>query len=245
MENTAIEWTDNSLNPIIGCTKIAPGCDNCYAAKSYPVKMMGIKWGPGEERRETKSWEANALRWNRKAAKSGVQAKVFCASLSDICDKEWPDGVRDRLWDLIRLTPHLTWQLLTKRSTLINKYIPEDIRTLRNVWLGVSVEDRMHGVRRIHDLLDTECNLRWLSVEPLLEDLDLWPHELEGIGWVVIGGESGPGARKLDGVWVERIINSCREAKVPVFFKQWGVGAGHHGGCDLNGIEIKEFPCTP
>lgn len=123
-EQSKIEWTDNTFNPVWGCTQIAPGCDNCYA-KELDRRFGGGHWGPQNMPRRTKIQNWNKVRkWNEHASITRQQTKVFCASMADVCDKNWEQEWRDDLWRLVRETPHLTWQLLTKRATLIEKYIP-------------------------------------------------------------------------------------------------------------------------
>jgi len=239
-ETTGISWTDSTFNPWWGCTKVAPGCDHCYAAamdkrtggthfESTPPRVMSDQ-----------NWN-RPLRWNREATKSGVRHKVFCGSMCDWTDNKAPEGQLDRLWSLIRVTPMLDWQLLTKRAPNIMKSLPDDWGNgYANVWLGVTVEDRAHGRPRLEWLSSIPARVRFLSVEPLLEDLgDL---DLTGIDWVIIGGESGPLARPMQEAWAENIIRQCRMQGVRVYFKQHGGRRADKGGCVIGGVEIKEFP---
>lgn len=236
---TGILWTDSTFNPWWGCTKIAPGCDNCYA-EDLDRRNGGNHWGVGTKPRVTgdKNWK-QPIKWN-KAAASGKPHKVFCGSMCDWTDNNVEPEVRDRLWDLIRATPHLTWQLLTKRATNIEKCLPADWGDgYANVWLGVTVEDKAFGLKRMEVLKKIPAKVRFLSCEPLLEDLGVV--DLDGIHWVIVGGESGPNARPMHGDWAVNVIASAYEQGVPVFFKQWG-GAETKGGCEIFGSEIKEFP---
>jgi protein gp37 len=180
------------------------------------------------------------LRWNKAAQRSGSRHLVFSGSMCDWADNNAPSGQRDRLFDLIRQTPSLTWQLLTKRQPNIHRYLPDDWHDgYDNVWLGVTVENQKDGLPRLHRLRNIPAKLRFLSIEPLLEDLgDI---DLTGIHWVIIGGESGNRARPMEPEWVDNIIRQCREQQVPVFFKQWG-GRANKGGCLIVGAEVKEWP---
>jgi protein gp37 len=239
-EETEIAWTDSTFNPWWGCTKVAPGCDNCYA-EALHNRFGGGHWGPGTTPRmmSIQNWN-KPRRWQREAEASGVRRKVFCGSMCDWTDKNAPDGQRERLWQLIRETPNLDWQLLTKRAGNIEKCLPDDWGDgYQNVWLGVTVEDRAHGLKRMEMLKTIPAIVRFLSMEPLLESIG--PIELDGIDWVIVGGESGPNARPLKSAWVNDIYNQCGEQMTPFFFKQWG-GRKDKGGCLLNGIEIKQWP---
>lgn len=239
---TGIEWTDHTFNPWWGCTKISPGCANCYAERDAARYGHGV-WGPTAPRRffGTKHW-LEPLRWEIAARKAGVRRRVFCASMADLfeaADYDGPDeiGARMRvelvrLWEVIRSTTHLEWLLLTKR--------PENIRELapggwpQNVRVGVSVESQ-DFIWRIKSLLNSGAPHPWVSYEPALGPVDLaswFPHEIEisqvasvwreGIEWVIVGGESGPGARPFDLAWARSTVKQCRAAGVPVFVKQLG-----------------------
>jgi protein gp37 len=160
--------------------------------------------------------------------------------MCDVFDKKAPAGERERLWALIRKTPNLTWQLLTKRAPNIHRFLPYDWgEGYANVWLGVSVENRADGLPRIEQLRQIPARVRFLSIEPLLENLG--PLNLFGIHWVIVGGESGSRARPMDPSWVKRIRRQCIGQHVPLFFKQWG-GRRDKGGCLLNGLEVKQWP---
>ena len=239
-ETTEIAWTDSTFNPWWGCTKVGPGCDHCYA-EAFDKRTGGNYWGKGSSPRilSADNWR-KPHRWQRQADKDGEPRKVFCGSMCDWADKNAPEGQRERLWELIRETPALRWQLLTKRAPNIAKCLPDDWGNgYSNVWLGVTVENRKHGLRRLEVLREIPASVRFLSVEPLLEDLgDL---DLTGIGWVIVGGESGHHARAMQPEWVERIETRCREQNTPFFFKQWG-GRRNKGGCLFGGREVKQWP---
>jgi len=242
-DTTAISWTDHTWNPWWGCTKIAPGCDNCYAA-ALDKRTGGDYWDVHTKPRRTSEAYWNLPhRWNRKAEKEGHRRKVFCGSMMDWCDKDAPPMAREFLWSAIKSTPWLDWQLLTKRASLIRQNLPYDWGDgYDNVWLGVTVENRQHGLPRIEELRRIPAKVRFLSCEPLLEHINIKPRRLEGIHWVIIGGESGPGCRPMIRDWVIDIMDDCHFADVPVFFKQWGGNKAGKGGDLFDGREIKEWP---
>ncbi|CAO3426567.1 phage Gp37/Gp68 family protein [Azospirillum argentinense] len=192
-ENSAIEWTDATFNPWIGCTKVSPACDHCYA-ETLSKARLGVPWGAGQPRRRTSVQNWNLpLRWNRKAAKEGRRMRVFCASLADVFDAEVPDDWRDDLFALIAATPHLDWLLLTKRPKVMRDFANRAARCgehwlaskgappvqwpLPNVWLGTTVENQAMAEARIPHLLATPAAVRFLSMEPLLGPVDL--HRLD------------------------------------------------------------------
>lgn len=173
-ENSAIEWTHHTFNPWIGCTKVGPGCDNCYASDLATVRL-GVKWGPGEERRHTaaSTWKQPRT-WDRKAAAAGIRYRVFCASLADVFDKEVPAEWRAELFQLIRETPHLDWLLVTKRIGNAAKMAEAAGGFPGNVWLGATIVNQMEANRDIPKLLWTEGpKVRFLSMEPLLGPVEL------------------------------------------------------------------------
>ena len=221
MENSGISWTDNTFNPWVGCTKVSAGCDHCYAESQS--RWTGFaKWGPGAVRRVTgdANW-LNPIKWNRRAQEIGTRTKVFCASMADVFDGEALTDARERLWDLIRVTPFLEWQLLTKRPTNIDRFLPKDWGDgYPNVWLGVSAENREFALRRISVLQSIPAAIRFVSAEPLLDDLG--ELDLQGIDWMIIGGESGRGARPFDVAWADRLIEQSKLQGVKVFVKQLG-----------------------
>ncbi len=225
-----------------GCSSPAgAGCDHCYAA-FLDRRTGGQHFGIGTRPRLTSEKNRNLpYRWDRLAEASGVRRKVFCGSMMDVFDRFAPEGARAALWPKMKATKHLDWFLLTKRVANIPKFLPADWGDgYPNVAIGATVENRKSGLRRLEQLRSIPVRLRFLSIEPLLEDLgDI---NLAGIGWVIIGGESGSQCRPMNPAWVERIIAQCREQGVPVFFKQWGGKLPDDGGCIINGTEIKEWP---
>ena len=172
-ENSKIEWTHHTFNPWIGCTKVGPGCDNCYAADLATVRL-GVKWGAGEERRHTaaSTWKQPRA-WNRKAAAAGTRYRVFCASLADVFDNEVPGEWRAELFQLIRETPHLDWLLVTKRIGNAAKMAETAGSLPRNVWLGITIVNQAEASRDVPRLLAVDVGIRFLSVEPLLGPIDL------------------------------------------------------------------------
>lgn len=180
-ENSAIEWTDHTFNPWIGCTKVSAGCDRCYA-ETLATNRLGVAWGPHAERRRTadSTWR-QPLAWNRKAEREGKRARVFCASLADVFDNQVPEQWRLDLWALIHATPHLDWLLLTKRPQNIAKMLPAPAtlgfpawgQGWPNVWLGTTVENQAEADRRIWHLLAAPARVRFLSCEPLVGPVKL------------------------------------------------------------------------
>lgn len=241
-EKTEISWTQKTHNEWWGCSSTAgAGCLRCYAAQ-LDKRTGGNYFGIGTAPRLTKEQNRNKpYKWNRDAEAAGERIKVFCGSMMDFFDKNSPEGAREALWKKIKATTNLDWQILTKRTANILRMLPSDWGDgYDNVWLGATCENKKSGLRRLEQLRDIPAKLRFLSVEPLLEDLG--EVNLAGISWVIIGGESTSGYRKLEQEWVERLIAQCRDQNVPVFFKQWGGTSSNAGGCLLNGIEIKEWP---
>lgn len=228
---TKIEWTDNTFNPWVGCTKISTACDNCYAA-DIASRFKMAEWGAGRQRVKTSAanWK-NPLQWNAQAKKQGKPIKVFTGSMCDIFDNEVPQDWRAELWDLIESTPYLTWQIVTKRIGNAHDMVP--IAWLRNgfpknVWLLITVSNQEEADRDIPKLLQFDAAVRGLSIEPMLGAIDLWKAgwHLSGenvdIDWVIVGGESGHKARPMHPDWVRSLRDQCQTEGVPFFFKQWG-----------------------
>ena len=242
-EETGIAWTDSTFNAWWGCSKVGPECDFCYA-ETLDASLGGHHWGHRSIPRimSSSNWR-NPRVWNRDAgeffSKHGRNRRVFCGSMMDWCDKNAREDQRERLWTLIKETPNLTWQMLTKRSPMIKRYHPKDWgEGYDNVALGVSVGDRKHGLKRIDDLRKIPAKIRFLSIEPLLEDLG--EINLDGIHWVIVGGESGESFRPMDMNWVMNIYIQCLDRGIPFFFKQTG---GVDGGTnDFFGRVVQNFP---
>lgn len=239
-ENTHIEWCRHTFNPWVGCTKLSPACDHCYA-ESWAKRAGNPKLWQGERRRTTASNWQQPLKWDRQAVSAGRRDRVFCASLADVFDNQVPTRWRDDLWHRIEQTPNIDWMLLTKRPENIAKMLPTPEAGHQpwgdgwpNVWLGTTVEDAERK-RRIGVLRNVPAVIRFLSCEPLLGDLG--EISLAGINLVIVGGESGPQARPMHPAWARSIREQCAAAGVAFFFKQWGewIGGevfsqGDHGG---------------
>lgn len=259
---TKIQWTDHTFNPWWGCTKVSPGCKNCYAERD--AKRYGHDvWGPGKDRRLMSDayWD-EPLKWDRDAAAAGCRPRVFCASMADVFDEDAPPYQLARLWILIRQTPNLDWLLLTKRPENFSSLLPVDWGDgWPNVWLGTSVESQRYADERIPHLLDTSAVVHFLSCEPILGPVDLrnwltydWRpiepgEEMNRVDWVIVGGESGPGAgsvRPFDLAWARTLRDQCLTAGVSFFMKQLGtrpVDDGHEVLVrDRKGGDIDEFP---
>ncbi|CAD6879954.1 Bacteriophage protein gp37 [Methylomonas albis] len=209
-----IEWTEQTWNPTTGCTKTSPGCKHCYAevmaARLHAMKARGYENG------FQLTLMPERLSQPLKRKKPTV---YFVNSMSDLFHEDIPDSYLDDVFSVIEKTPQHTYQILTKRAERLPDYFSQR-RCPANVWLGVSVEDRKFGVPRIDQLKQVSAAIRFLSIEPLLEDLGTI--DLNGIHWVIVGGESGPKARPMKPEWVENIKTQAGETGVAFFFKQWG-----------------------
>lgn len=240
-ENSSIEWTDDTFNPWWGCTKVSAGCENCYA-EAFAKRFGHSIWGKRAKRRRfTDAHWAKPLRWDEEAAAAGTRRRVFCASMADVFEEQAPTADQRRLWHLIENTRNLDWLLLTKRPQRIAGVVPPSwLRSPRpNVWLGTSVES-MDVIERVDHLREVPAVMRFLSIEPLLGALhDL---ALDGIGWVIVGGESGGRARPIHEDWVRAIRDECVAAAIPFFFKQWGGRFNKENGRTLDGKVWDEIP---
>ncbi len=209
-----IEWTELTWNPTKGCTKVSPGCKHCYAevmarrlqAMRVPGYVDGFALGLLPERLE-------------QPLQRKKPTVYFVNSMSDLFHEDVPDEFLDQVFEVIRRTPQHHYQILTKRSERLPEYFAAR-SCPANVWLGVSVEDRQYGLPRVDHLRQVKAHIRFLSIEPLLEDLG--EIDLSGIHWVIVGGESGPKARPMQEVWVENIQEQADRAGAAFFFKQWG-----------------------
>lgn len=213
---TAIEWTEQTWNPTTGCTKISPGCKHCYAeTMALRLQSMGVR---GYEN----GFDLSMLPERLGAPLARKKPTMyFVNSMSDLFHEDIPFSFLDRIFEVIVRTPQHTYQILTKRSARMRDYFAAKARKVPgNVWLGVSVEDRKYGLPRIDDLRGIPASIRFLSVEPLLEDLG--EIDLKGIHWVIVGGESGPKARPMEPAWVAGVKKACEGQKAAFFFKQWG-----------------------
>src|SRR5712671_3305861 len=229
-EHSSIEWTDATWNPVRGCTKVSPGCKHCYA-ETFAERFRGVPGHPyeqGFDLRLVPGKLAEPLRWNKPRT-------IFVNSMSDLFQDGVPDDYIRSVADVMRVADWHTYQVLTKRATRMQQLLSSTLRAhaaLPHIWWGVSVEDRQYGIPRINELRATPAAVRFLSIEPLLEDLG--SINLAGIHWVIVGGESGPGARPMDPRWVTALHNQCATARIPFFFKQWGGVQKKKAGRTLN-----------
>jgi protein gp37 len=240
-EHSEIEWTDATWNPVRGCTKITPGCDHCYA-ETFAERFRGVKGHPyeqGFDLRLVPEKLVDPLRWKR-------PKMIFVNSMSDLFHKDVPQNYIEGVCRVMERANWHTYQVLTKRSSLLQNLLQTRLRfaaNLPHIWWGVSVEDRAHGLLRIKHLQQAPAAVRFLSVEPLLEDLG--EINLEGIHWVIVGGESGAGARPMQKEWVLSIRDQCERAQVPFFFKQWGGVRKSKAGRELDGRTYDDRPDRP
>lgn len=250
-EITEIEWCDHTFNPWIGCTRVSPLCDNCYAETMAGTRFGWAQWGgPGvgvgtRTRTSVENWK-KPLAWDRKAARAGTRPFVFCASLADVFDNAVDMAWRADLFDLIRRTPNLVWLLLTKRPSNILKMSRACGGLPDNVALGASAGIQTEVVKNGLWLIELKRRLNpefvFLSVEPLLEAVDLTV--LDGFGqidWVIVGGESGRKARPMDLQWARKVRDQCAAAGVVFNFKQTGSRVGH-GTPTLDGLLLNARP---
>lgn len=236
--SSKIEWTDATWNPVRGCSKISPGCKHCYAER-FAERFRGVNGHPfeqGFDLRLIPEKLTEPLRWSS-------PKMIFVNSMSDLFHKTIPQSYIAKVASVMSSADWHTYQVLTKRSGRLRELLCgqlHDVATAAHIWWGVSVEDRKYGLPRIADLQASPARVRFLSIEPLLEDLGSL--QLEGINWVIVGGESGPGARPMREEWVISIREQCREAGIPFFFKQWGGVRKKTKGRTLQGRTYDEYP---
>ena len=234
MDRSAIEWTDATWNPVTGCTKVSPGCANCYAEAITLRFGLGGRFLPGMS-----SIEAHPQRLNI-PHKWKAPRHVFVNSMSDLFHENVPFEFIERVFEVMAETSRHTFQILTKRHHRLQSLAPL-LHWPSNVWMGVSVESQYWADRRIPILAQVPAQVRFLSVEPLLKPVDLSPY-LDSLHWVIVGGESGVRARPIDLEWVRQIREDCEVAKVPFFFKQWGGRTSKAGGRELDGRTHDDMP---
>lgn len=239
-QQSAISWTDGTFNPWIGCTRVSPGCDHCYAARDNERRKWVPGWGAGVPRRRTKTW-GDPLRWNREAASTGKSPRIFCASLADVFDNEVPDAWRTDLWQLFRETPNLRWIVLTKRISNVRKMTPLDW-PWPHVGIMATMVNQQEYDRDWQKLRDVPAPWRGISMEPLLGRIILDISAPSWLDWVITGGESGPGHRVLDMDSVRHLRDQCRASGIAFHHKQNGGLRGKDGGCLVDGVEHKHFP---
>jgi protein gp37 len=237
-DHSSIEWTDATWNPVRGCTQISPGCAHCYA-EVFAERFRGVPDHPyeqGFDLRFVPEKLADPLRWPR-------PKMVFVNSMSDLFHEGVPLDYIRRVARVMERANWHTYQVLTKRSNRMRELLAGELgwaADLPHVWWGVSVENRRHGLPRLADLQSAPARMRFLSVEPLLEDLGRI--DLAGIHWMIVGGESGHGARPMDPAWVTSLRDQCAAAGVPFFFKQWGGVRKGRAGRELAGRTYDETP---
>lgn len=236
-QKSDIEWTDATWNPVTGCTKVGPGCDNCYAER-FAERWRGVPDHPYEQGFDLKLWPHRLTQpaaWKK-------PRMIFVNSMSDLFHKDIPRQFIDRVFDAMEGANHHVYQVLTKRSSLMRNYVRaryDGGRVPNHIWLGVSVEDAAH-VSRIDHLKAVNSDARFISFEPLLGSVG--EVDLKGIAWAIVGGESGPGARPMEKAWATEIRDICQRDHVAFFFKQWGGARPKSGGRMLDGVEWNGFP---
>lgn len=249
--NSAISWTDHTWNPWIGCTKISPACDRCYA-EAWAKRYGRAEWGDNPRQRTSAATWKQPFKWNKETP----GAFVFCASLADIFDNQVDPQWRADAFDVMRATPRLTYLLLTKRPGNIDKLSDAAGGLPVNAAIGCTVVTQDEANRDVHRILSAggPHRVRFVSIEPMLGPIKLHPSWLadyetdnngpiwSGLSWVICGGESGAGARPIDAEWVRSLRDQCRAASVPFHFKQWGGFTAKAGGKELDGREWCERP---
>jgi len=236
-DKSAIEWTDATWNPVTGCTKVSPGCDNCYAAR-FSERFRGVPGHPFESGFDLTLRPERLLQpfeWKK-------PRMIFVNSMSDLFHKQVPQNHISKVFETMEKADWHIYQVLSKRSSLLRRFINDRYPARKappHMWFGVSVENDQ-ALSRISHLQGTNAGIRFLSIEPLIGPIG--ELNLDGIDWVIAGGESGPGARPVDPRWVINIRNQCVKAKVAFFFKQWGGRSPKAGGRLLEGREWSQFP---
>jgi len=233
MAQTSIEWTNATWNPLTGCTKISPGCTHCYAERmSLRLRAMGqANYARGFELALHPQMLDRPLRWKQ-------PKRIFVNSMSDLFHRDVPEAFIQDVFRVMRSAHWHQFQILTKRAERLAELSPR-LDWPPNVWQGVSVESRDYA-SRIDHLRTTGARIKFLSLEPLLGSLH--PVNLEGIHWVIVGGESGPGARPMQPEWVRGLRDQCQSARVAFFFKQWGGPNKKRTGRTLDGRTHDEHP---
>ena len=232
-----IEWTDATWNPVTGCTKVGPGCDHCYAER-FAERWRGVEGHPYEQGFDLRQWPTRLgqpSQWRK-------PRMIFVNSMSDLFHKEIERTFIDHVFDAMEAANWHVYQVLTKRSSLMRRYVCNRYRentVPEHIWLGVSVENADH-TRRIEHLRQIRSHARFISFEPLLGPIG--PVDLSGVAWAIVGGESGPGARPMALSWATELRDRCSQSGVAFFFKQWGGPRPKSGGRLLEGREWNGFP---
>jgi protein gp37 len=240
--NSKIEWTDSTWNPVRGCSKVSPGCKHCYA-ETLAERFRGVRGHPfefGFDLRLVPEKLGDPIRWS-------TPRRIFVNSMSDLFHEDVSDDYIEKVCRVMLAANWHTYQILTKRGDRMSRLLRTKFKKAAkatHIWWGVSVENQKHGLPRIDQLRRARPAVAFLSVEPLLEDLGTF--DLTDIHWVIVGGESGAGARPIKQEWVRSIREQCRAAQVPFFFKQWGGVRKSETGRELDGQFHDEFPsATP
>ena len=239
MAKTAVEWSEKTWNPVTGCTKVSEGCRNCYA-EVFSLRLQGMgqaKYRNGFELTTHEDWIEKPYTWRK-------PTHVFVNSMSDLFHLDVPLEFIRKVFKVMAECPQHTFRVLTKRADIMARYTmdpPDGVPLVwsSNVWAGVTVENE-GALWRVDELRKIPAALRFLSLEPLLGPLP--GLDLEKIGWVIVGGESGTNPRPMEKHWVDAIQLKCAASKVPFFFKQWGGRSPKKAGSLLNGLEYKERP---
>lgn len=226
-DKSSIEWTDATWNPVTGCTKVSPGCAHCYA-ETFAERFRGTPGHPFEQGFDLKLWPARLylpLSWK-------APRRIFVNSMSDLFHEDVPDEFIRKVFEVMGECPQHTFQVLTKRAERMMTWTQANFRSVDSrkaekstlsprIWLGVSIENQEY-LSRVEYLQKTPAQVRFLSLEPLLGPVPLNAAHLEGVHWVIVGGESGPRARRMNPEWAQDIRRQCEKCQVPFFFKQWG-----------------------
>ena len=237
-EKSSIEWTDATWNPVRGCVKVSPGCLHCYA-ETFAERFRGVKGNAFEQGFDLRIVPHKLV----DPATWGKSKVVFVNSMSDLFQNGVPDEYVEAVCQVMRRVNWHVYQVLTKRHERMRELLSGKLAwaaQLENIVWGVSVENRRHGLPRIEELRNTPARYRFLSIEPLLEDLGIV--DFTGIDWVIVGGESGPGARPMAEAWVLSLRDQCHQQNIPFFFKQWGGTRKKLAGRMLEGRTHDEMP---
>lgn len=232
-DNSKIEWTEATWNPVTGCDRVSPGCAHCYA-KTFAERWQGIPGHPYEQGFDLRLWPERLdqpLRWKRPRT-------IFVNSMSDLFHERIPNDFIQQVFDTMGEASQHTFQILTKRHERLAELAPE-LSWHPNVWMGVSIENRRF-VHRADYLRQVDAAVRFISAEPLLGSLE--GLDLSGIDWLIAGGESGPKHRRVDPSWIRELRDKCDADAVAFFFKQWGGRTSKHGGRTLDGKTWDELP---
>ena len=243
-QNSGIVWTDSTFNPWMGCTKVSTECVNCYAEKNMACSYKHVKWGDDAARRAVaeSGWKKPAA-WERKAARTGQDWRVFCGSLCDVLDSHAPEAQRDRLFETIKQTPHLSWLLLTKRESnfhLLPEPLPE------NVGIGVTAGNQEYLEKRVSALRNVNARVRFVSYEPALGPLNLDVIEPGAINWLICGCESGSKRRPMEMQWARDVRDQCQALGIAFFMKQMEIDGEvtDEVECFPEDLRIRQYPTS-